>query len=80
MRIDVGRLSLALLLLPLPVLAQSAEPKGGKGELRAACSTEVQKFCASVPRGKGQVRGCLESRQTELSDACKAAMAARSKS
>jgi hypothetical protein len=67
----------ALSLLSLSVLAQTPETKPGKGQ--GACSADVQKFCAETPRGKGQVRGCLESHQADLSDTCKAAMAARSK-
>jgi hypothetical protein len=68
-----------LCFAPLPAFAQNAEPKAGKGEMRAACSADVQKFCASTERGKGQVRNCLEGHKAELSDACKAAMAARAK-
>jgi hypothetical protein len=70
----------AMCLMPLMVLAQTTEPpKAGKGELRAACSADIQKFCANTERGKGQTRGCLESHTAELADACKAAMAARTK-
>jgi hypothetical protein len=61
------------------VLAQTTESTTGKGQLKGACAADVQKFCASAPRGKGQIRACLESHQVELSDSCKAAMAARSK-
>jgi hypothetical protein len=71
--------TLALALLSLSVHAQTPEPTTGKSPLRGACSADVQKLCADTPRGKGQVRGCLESHQAELSDSCKAAMAARAK-
>jgi Cysteine rich repeat len=70
---------LALIMLSFTVLAQTQEPTTGKGQLKGACSADVQKFCADTPRGKGQVRACLETHQADLSDACKAAMAARSK-
>jgi hypothetical protein len=69
----------ALSLLSLSVLAQTSDQQTGKGQMKGACSADVQKFCAGTPKGKGQIRGCLESHQAELSDACKAAMAARSK-
>jgi len=77
--IRIAMAGLALFLLPLSASAQTAEPKTGKGGLRNACSADVQKFCANTPRGKGQLRDCLESHQAELSDTCKAQMAARPK-
>jgi hypothetical protein len=77
MRICIA--AVALSLLSLSVFAQTSEPKAGKGLLKGACSADVQKFCADAPRGKGQVRACLETHQAELSEACKTAMAARSK-
>jgi hypothetical protein len=79
MRIASRVMAGVLCLAPLPALAQNAEPKSGKGEVRAACSADVQKFCASIERGKGQVRNCLEGHKADLSDACKAAIAARTK-
>jgi hypothetical protein len=64
----------ALSLLSVTVLAQTNQPQtGGKGQAKGACSADVQKFCADAPKGKGQVRACLDSHQAELSDACKAA-------
>jgi hypothetical protein len=74
-------LALALAILPLTVLAQSAmEPKAtpeAREKMRAACAADVQKFCANVERGKGAMRTCLEAHQTQLSDSCKAARAER---
>jgi len=72
--------AMALSLLSLSVFAQDSEPQTGKGQRKGACSADVQKFCADTPRGKGQVRDCLASHQGELSETCKAAMAARTKS
>jgi hypothetical protein len=69
MRICIA--AFALSLLSLSVLAQTPEPKPGKGQ--GTYSTDLQKFCPDTPRGKGQVCGCLKSHQAELSDACKAA-------
>ena len=77
MRIRIA--AVALSPSSLSVFAQTSEPKAGKGQLKGACSADVQKFCADAPRGKGQVRACLETHQAEISDTCKAAMAARSK-
>ena len=39
------------------------------------CAGDVQKFCATVEKGKGAVRTCLESHSAELSPACKTGMA-----
>ena len=74
MRICIA--AVALSLLSISVFAQTSEPKGAKGLLKGACSADVQKFCADTPKGKGQVRACLEAHKGEVSDTCKAAMAA----
>lgn len=77
MRTGFRVVALMASLFPLPALAQTTEPAVRKGELQAACSADVEKHCANAPRGKGQLRSCLEGHQAELSDACRAAMAAR---
>jgi hypothetical protein len=72
---------LALTLLPVTALAQSAAPGVDKQEarakFRAACAADVQKFCANIERAKGAMRVCLTAHETELSDTCKAARAER---
>jgi hypothetical protein len=70
--------AVALSLLSLSVFAQTSEPKS-KGQLKGACSTDVQKFCADTPKGKGLVRACLDAHQAEVSDTCKAALAGQPK-
>jgi hypothetical protein len=57
----------ALSLLSLSVLAQTADQPTGKGQMKSACSADVQKFCADAPKGKGEVRAYLDSHQAELS-------------
>jgi hypothetical protein len=74
----IGIAAVALSLLSLSVFAQTSEPKP-KGLLKGACSADVQKFCGDTPKGKGQVRACLDAHQAEVSDTCKAAMAGQSK-
>jgi Cysteine rich repeat len=71
----VCRIVVTAALFTVPALAQTTQPGSGKGQLRNACSAEAQKFCANTPRGKGQLRSCLEEHQAELSDTCKAAIA-----
>jgi len=44
---------------------------GAKGK----CAAEVQKFCATVEKGKGLVHACLEAHSSEMSEACKTSMA-----
>jgi hypothetical protein len=74
-------LALALAVLPLTTLAQNAAaPKATPEErekMRAACATDVQKFCANIERAKGAMRTCLEAHQTQLSDSCRDARAER---
>lgn len=40
-------------------------------QANAACHDDVLKFCADVPRGKGNIRQCLQKNQADLSTACK---------
>jgi Cysteine rich repeat len=77
MRVALCMVTLAATVFALPALAQTTQPTTGKGALRGACSAEAQKFCANTPRGKGQLRSCLQEHQAELSDSCKAAMSAQ---
>jgi hypothetical protein len=72
---------LALAVLPMAALAQTATPDQAKQEARAkyraACATDVEKLCANVERAKGALRACLTAHETQLSDACKAARTER---
>ena len=72
-----------LVLAALPCDRAGAERDAGRGqggsarEDRAACATDVQKFCANIERAKGAMRACLTAHETQLSDSCKAARAER---
>jgi hypothetical protein len=88
-RMQITRIGAALLfiLVPLGVMAQTATPpttpapspgrspalKQARAKMRAACATDLQKFCADVERGGGARRKCLRSHQTEISSECKSA-------
>lgn len=81
-----GRIGAVLLLAALPVTAalaqdasqpSSAAASEAREKVRAACASDVQKFCANIERGKGAMRGCLQTHESELSSACKAARAER---
>ena len=72
--------AIALAETPSAPAAAAGAPADGaapaKGKFREACGAELDKFCAAVPRGKGLKRACLESHSSELSDGCKARLAA----
>jgi hypothetical protein len=44
-----------------------------KGRL-AACKDDIQKFCASEPKGQGKVKACLQSNSDKVSAECKSAL------
>ena len=44
-----------------------------KGRL-AACKDDIQKFCASEPKGQGKVRACLQNNKDKVSPDCKTAL------
>jgi hypothetical protein len=73
--------ALALALLPMTAVAQSAGPQAAAPEarekMREACAADVQKFCANIERAKGAMRTCLEAHDAQLSTGCKAARAER---
>jgi len=77
-----GKMGALLLLgaLPIAAIAQNvmqaapaAEKSEAREKYRAACSADVQKFCANVERAKGAMRSCLAAHEKELSAPCKAA-------
>ena len=83
----MGRLTAAaaLMLLALPLAAQSQEAQQpaasekaeARGKVRAACQADIQKFCANIERAKGAMRTCLDANQKSLSTECNAARAER---
>ena len=60
MRVDLLIIAVAAVLFAGTAVAHTTQPGAGKGALRGACSAEAQKFCANTPRGKGQLRSCLQ--------------------
>jgi len=46
-------------------------------DARAACRADIQKFCPDAKPGPGgTLRACIREHQAQLSDGCKAAIAA----
>jgi hypothetical protein len=67
-------LSKALLIAIFAAASLSAAAQAqGKGRL-AACKEDIQKFCASEPKGQGKVRACLQSNKDKVSADCKTAL------
>ncbi len=59
---------LTFVVLGSPAFAQE------KGRRLAACKADVDKFCASEPRGQGKIRACLEANKDKLAPECKTAL------
>jgi Cysteine rich repeat len=73
MRKTVGIVAAALfagVMLGLPAAAQE------KAHRLAACKSDIEKYCASEPRGKGKIRACLEANKDKLVPECKTALEA----
>jgi hypothetical protein len=68
--------AVALLATGIPsAVAQGMGPQGmGRGPVAAACSTEINTYCAKLSHGGGQVRACLQSHRHELSSGCQKAL------
>ncbi len=45
-----------------------------RGHRLAACKADIDKFCASEPRGHGRIRACLEANKDKLAPECKTAL------
>lgn len=84
MQLETFGLALALAVLPVTALAQSAAPSAAQGaipdavkqeareKMRAACADDVRKFCADIERARGAMRICLDAHEKQLSASCKA--------
>ena len=81
-------LALALSVISFAAVAQSTTPQKpgdtpatasseAREKYRAACASDIQKYCANVERAKGAMRSCLDANAPQLSDTCKGARAER---
>ena len=67
-------------LIVLPALALTAtvalaaDPPSG-GSPRTACRGDVEKLCSGVEPGHGRIAACLKKNETQVSAACKDAIA-----
>jgi hypothetical protein len=55
-------------------IALAADQPVGNGP-RAACQADVQKLCPGVQPGMGRIIACLHQNETQVSVACKDALA-----
>ncbi len=53
-----------------------AQPPAGGGGVRAACAADISKLCPDAQPGNGSIRQCFATHRDQLSDGCKAALAA----
>jgi len=48
----------------------------GRGRAREACKADLAQFCPDAQPGGGRLMACMRAHKDELSDGCKAALAA----
>jgi hypothetical protein len=68
----------ALFVLSILVLATTgalADDQPMNNSPRAACKADVEKLCSGVQPGHGQVATCLKQNESQVSGACKDAIA-----
>ena len=58
------------IFVPMPALAEG-------GLMQGACMNDIKSLCGSIQPGGGRVRDCMKDHRTQLSVACKAAIADR---
>jgi hypothetical protein len=50
------------------------ERKDRRQEMRAACSSDVEKHCPGMKPGDGKLMKCMKEKEAQLSEGCKSAM------
>ena len=75
MRLVAGLAAIAAAAIAAtPAFAQSTAAPGGG--VREACAADFSKLCPDAQPGNGSIRQCISAHHDELSDGCKAAVAA----
>jgi hypothetical protein len=69
------RIALIAAAAALLISADTAFAQGyGRGPVRSACATEIDRFCSDLQHGRGEVRACLQSNWRRLSHPCRSAL------
>jgi hypothetical protein len=68
MRLQVLTLAASTLILSGGLATAQQGPVG------SACIDDIQKFCAGMEHGQGQVRACLEANKDQVSAGCRTAL------
>jgi Cysteine rich repeat len=61
--------------LSMLVTAAMAAEQSPNVNRRAACKADVENLCSGVQRGGGRIAACLKQNETQVSQACKDAVA-----
>ena len=72
MKYAIVPLATLILTASAATLAADAPPRSSP---RAECRADVEKLCAGVERGGGRIASCLRQNESQLSAACKDALA-----
>jgi Cysteine rich repeat len=70
-------LGIGITALAAAALAQNLPPEANAPAVkaaRAACSADIQKFCANVEPGGGRIVRCLVGNASQLSAGCRSSM------
>ena len=63
----------AVLILSSGIALAADQPQGNSP--RVACKADVEKLCSGMQPGGGRIAGCLKQNETQVSAACKDALA-----
>jgi hypothetical protein len=66
----------ALVVLLCMTVASFAQQSTAPERPRKACAADYQKLCSDAQAGQGRVAQCMRDHASELSDPCKASLAA----
>ena len=69
-------LRIAATALFISILFRASAIAQEKGHRLAACKADIDKLCASEPRGHGRIRACLEANKDKLAPECRTALEA----
>jgi len=69
-RLSAGCALWCVIAAAVPAMAQTMSYADAIGQLAAACSADLQKYCKGVELGGGHLKDCLDSHQNVVSARC----------